>query len=387
MATFISYVKYFLIRLCFLSTIFIIFLLIKSKLFLSCQKFKILSERRQVVFIIGQGRTGSTIIGSMFNQHKDVLYLFEPLRSIELHHGIENFRNKDYSNSTLYNRETQLFLTEIMGCHYDDVSKEYLKKFEKGRFRYFSKKLINPPFCKSEKKDCLDLTSLLMNKLCNETNLRIFVKELEFRIPNTDISFLQYLSKLREKENDVYIVHLVRDPRAFLLSMKKVGWYKEKHSIREKTEEVYIKSRCLETLKNIEYFIKNNAEQSRYFLKYTVLRYEDFATNPVTIAKRLHGFVGIKFSDPVKNYVYEKTNGKKQRNFDPYTSGSRNISAVKNNWRREGNLQFIMKVQNSCRKLMTILGYNMIRNIDDLKNFNKQLLSKPLIPEAVTIHE
>ena len=323
-------------------------------------------------------------MGNIFNQHDDVLYLFEPLHSIEVKHGIENFRMID--NRTFYNRKTEGFLKDIMNCHYhNDSSDMYLKGFKKGGFRYHSRKLISPPFCEKKGKRCFDVTPKLMNEICNDTNMKIVIKELEPRIPNVNISFLHYLSELKQNENDVYIIHLVRDPRAYLLSMKNLEWYKENHTIPELTEDVYIADRCLETLNNLEYFTKYSAEQRRYFSKYAILRYEDFADNPVYTAQRMHDFVKLEFNRTIKEYVFEATSTNNNKTINPYACTARNISVIKNKWRNEENYQFILKVQKLCKKIMEKLGYDMISSKEDLKNINNTFLSKPLMSADVII--
>lgn len=314
---------------------------------LNSSEVKLNLNRRQVIFIIGQGRTGSTLLGSIFNEHEDVLYLFEPLIAVEKYHNLINFMLTNQSAQTFINLKFTQFLNDIMKCEYHEKHDGYLKALNFGQFRFHSKKLSSTPFCK---ESCGDVTAKLMNNLCSDKNLRVVIKDLEFRLPNKDLSFLQYMSKLNDHV-DVNVIHLVRDPRAYLASMMNAGWFKNQN------EDIFIKERCEETLNNIEYFTENNAKQSKSFINYKLLRFEDFADDPLHISEKIHRFLKLNFSQNVKNYISLSTSGKATTSSDPYSSSARNISSVKNGWRIKVTFDFVQKIQNSCNKLMKVLSY------------------------------
>ena len=59
------------------------------------------SNERKIVLIVGQGRTGSTLLGDLFNNMDDFIYFFEPLRYArhlnEINTTDELYNKKSYS--------------------------------------------------------------------------------------------------------------------------------------------------------------------------------------------------------------------------------------------------------------------------------------------------
>ena len=266
-------------------------------------------KRRKVIFIVSRGRTGSTLIGSIFNEHSDVIYLFEPFRAI-----------KDTVKT--HTLKPEQALKDIMACKYNARSKVYLKKFQ--YHRSFSKALNNPPFCKSAYFNCSLVTPRLTNQLCNNTKLTIVIKELYDRLSFVYISFAQNLRPF-----DAYIIHLVRDVRANLLSLIKVGMLRK--NLHE-NDSMTIKRSCLTTPKNIKYFMKHKELGS---FKYAVLRYEDFGRNPLAVANRIHEFVHMNFNDALKKFVSNVTNTKNIiKRYRAFGTSPRNIGEVMNKWRK-----------------------------------------------------
>ena len=68
------------------------------------------SNERKIVLIVGQGRTGSTLLGDLFNNMDDFIYFFEPLRYA---------RHLNEINATDWvpnNRETFLYMQYSLSC-------------------------------------------------------------------------------------------------------------------------------------------------------------------------------------------------------------------------------------------------------------------------------
>ena len=93
------------------------------------------SNKRQVLFIVAHGRSGSTFLADIFNQHPRVFYVFEPL------HGLIANQGKGYDQYALN------FLHRIFQCDFSagNATRDF------GRFfRFYSRALSSPPFCKYE---------------------------------------------------------------------------------------------------------------------------------------------------------------------------------------------------------------------------------------------
>ena len=312
------------------------------------------SNKRNIVFIIGQARTGSTLLGDIFNQKDDVLYFFEPLRSVEVYHDISNFRLRDNSLKTLFNSKTEDFMKSILRCKYKKNQDVYLEKLDYNLFRYNSKKLSSPPFCTKFKHVCKPITSLLLNKLCLNKNLNIVVKELEFRLPNADLSFIEYISQKYGQNNRITIIHLIRDPRASFNSLKKLEWFTLNNSIYEKREDVFITERCKETMKNIDFY---GADRN---IRYKSVKFEDIATDPVQQIKAIFDFTQITFDKSIEEFVKQKTSKKDSTITDPFSTQSRDINTIKDKWKGESSKDFLEKVEHYCRNLIKRLSYEKL---------------------------
>lgn len=318
--------------------------------------------KRKVVFIVGQGRTGSSLLAEMFNQHDEFIYFFEPLRAIEHSMNFANFQNRDPTRRDFYQKEVKEFLKDIMNCQYRKQHDKYLSLLDKGSFRYNSRKLTAPPFCEGVRRNCHRINATLMNELCTNNNtLKIAIKELSFRLPNKEIRYLESLASYGK----MYLINIVRDPRAYLHSMKRLGWYFDNHKEYARREEFYLAERCVETKRNIEFGIQTLQTHS---IRYTILRYEDLSrTNITQLGNGLSRLLKLNLLDHAISYFADKTHGK-NNNGDPYSTNSRNIVKAINNWRNKVNFAFVRKVQYTCDDVMRLLGYVIITDEAMLRN-------------------
>ena len=317
--------------------------------------FGLKNPARKAFFVIGQGRTGTTLIGDFFNEREDVVYFFEPLRTVELYLNKIYFRMNNTEERFEYNRIANRFLGNLVNCKFDKFDDELLKFHEVGQFRYRSKKLTGGHFCTPE--HCPVLTASALNQYCEKNpHLNIVIKELEFRIPDADIT------KLFRRYDRDFVLHLVRDPRAFLSSVKKLKWFLPYHAEVAKRENTFLYERCRETGNNIvkmHNVFKTNLEFPRG--NYMILRYEDLADEDIIarLGLELSVFTGTDFTKTVrslmKNRNTEKVNTGAVAN--PFSTHSRRVNDSIKKWREEGDKIFISKVEHYCRELMMVLGY------------------------------
>jgi len=317
--------------------------------------FGALNPSRKAVFVIGQGRTGSTLIGDLFNKREDFIYFFEPLRAVELYLNQSYFRLKNAEERATYGRVARKFLYNLVHCKLDKFDDGILKFHEFGQFRYRSKKLTEAPFCTQE--GCTPLSAFTLNQYCQENpQLNIVIKELEFRIPDADITELwRYYYR-------VFVLHLVRDPRAFLSSVRKLQWFSSYHADVAKRENTFLYERCRETRNNIirmQTIFKIDSAFSTE--NYKILRYEDLAVSDVAVrlGLALSIFTGTDFTNTVASFMKDRNTDKVNTSAaaDPYSIYSRRISDSIRKWREEGDRVFISKVEHYCGELMTALGY------------------------------
>ncbi|MDH5716428.1 MAG: sulfotransferase [Spirochaetia bacterium] len=245
--------------------------------------------KKPVCFIVGCGRSGTTILGKLISKHKDVLYLNEPV-----HYWYAINKKTDYTD--IFGRKNgKCFLDE------NDASKREIKKFN----RLFGKKILF-----SRKK-------ILIEKLPINS----------FRI--------RFLLKLNSKAK---IIHIIRDGRAVVQSIKKISednkykifrlplnlwWgrnnYKWKTLSKEAKNKKYFSAKPdkLETFSDYGAFewitsIEEVDNMKKIIPKEQFLEiiYEDLIKNPEIIMNKILSFLNLssysKYNNIVKQMVYSK---------------------------------------------------------------------------------
>ena len=361
--------------------------------------------QRRHLFIIAQGRTGSSLLGDLIDRpsKKDFLYFFEPLRAVERYLDIAYFHLNSTNDPmyTKYHNIADRFINNLLNCRFDRDDDAILKLHDEGSFRHRSKLMTQHPFCNSSATGkgvlCESLTSKVLNQYClDHPNTNIVIKELEFRIPEASIL------RILKRREDVKVIHLVRDPRSFLVSMKRLGWLDTPGSDRE---DVFIEKRCLEIQNNIVKITrsdhgKNVARNRRtshletpllmingdseirinkksdfpkslnppILRRYKILKYEDLAqdTSGRRLGIALSEFLDLDFvADTTKFFVQKFTNKKNSSGesaANPFSTGRRNIKDFMGGWRDAKYKNYVKKIENYCRNLMVLLDYKVSQN-------------------------
>ena len=323
-----------------------------------------IADSRKRLFIIAQGRTGSSLLGDLIDSHGDFLYFFEPLRAVERHLNISYFHLKTTDSFYgEYHRIVARFMGNLLNCRLAKEDDAILKLHDKGRFRHRSKILTQDSFCTKTEgggKRCKPLTSEVMNRYClDNPNTNIVIKELEFRIPKASIP------RLMEKRFDVQVIHLVRDPRAFLLSMKRLGWLETPGSDHE---DLFIKKRCLEVQNNImsmallyhqNHRSDGSVKTKRLKSRYIIFQYEDFARDYEgrNLGRVLSAFLDLDFMNTTRRFYTAKFTQKTISHGDPFSTGQRNIKASLEAWHNPKHWEYVKKVEMTCKNLMMLLDY------------------------------
>ncbi|KAF2353604.1 P-loop containing nucleoside triphosphate hydrolase [Trinorchestia longiramus] len=156
---------------------------------------------QHVLLVSSTPRSGSTFIGELISTHESTVYFFEPLHKIKEDPCVQNPQC------------LTPYLAEKFTCSFDDD------------FLTFLKKALFAQFYSNTTRTCMQLESIAKRsclseidykKECLESNLR-FVKVIRAR--------LRDVLPLLELIPDLKIIHLYRDPRGFMNSIKKFkGW-------------------------------------------------------------------------------------------------------------------------------------------------------------------
>ena len=175
------------------------------------------------------------------------------------------------------------------------------------------------------------------------------------------------------------VVYLVRDPRGMISSRKSI-------SSKSYDNETKLSNVC----KSQRLFLE---QQTAFEKKYPMLvvRYEDFALNPILVAQKIYDYLDISFPESVKNELLEITSGnvdhKKFRSKSEllevsdhsYRYGTvRNSKKVVYKWKDNLKWEEVKVVQSACKDTMEEFGYKIFdeneysrRNSDNFSAITK----------------
>ena len=288
---------------------------------------------RKNLIILSLGRSGSSFLGSFFDNSPRVMYFFEPLQQVAMTKGTENYK------------ETYIkVIDSFMKCNFSDIGKASLSTFSGKFHRRTSKAVALLP---------QEISNPVLSKACSTYNHTV-IKILSGRVPNKTI---QTLMELFQQQNryDVKLVHLVRDPRAVMNSRVKLKWMKNHldPSFRKTVHKI-----CDEMLQNVRFGLQSPPPWLKN--RFKVLRYEDLVLNVLRVIQELYRFAGFDWSASVDEWISTLAKTTKQ---DRAYSLFKNASAAMEGWKSAPE-PFIRHVENICGDLIDFLGYEKWRNRD-----------------------
>lgn len=233
----------------------------------------------KVLFIAGAGRSGSTILGTLLGQLDGFLSVGE-LRYLWDRGILGNLRcgcEKDFRTCPLWSEAARKFLKAP-----DETIKEIVELRDHFRTRdclwHMSRRGRE-----NLQKGLADYATSLREvylSLQETTNCRIIVDSSKFPSHGYVIDLID--------EVDLYVVHLIRDPRAVAFSWRREKVYDLKESQSELLPRHSLAASALRWLvwnAIVEYLW--GSRTGRYFR----IRYEDFVLNPIRSIEQLRDFV------------------------------------------------------------------------------------------------
>lgn len=160
-----------------------------------------------VLVLSSMPRSGSTFLSDLLTNVVDSILFFEPLWKTE--------KNKQcMSNLTCVNK--QLF--DIFSCDFDEQFESWLKGYGLF-FQYFN----------DEARECIKHKNKTLKKTCvNRMELHKLCRSAPIRIVKVIRARLSWIETfLQDPLLNFKVIHLVRDPRGSLNSIRKFGWVKD----------------------------------------------------------------------------------------------------------------------------------------------------------------
>ena len=370
------------------------------------------------VLILAEPRTGSSFLGQFFNQHPGVFYLYEPLYPFSM------FQTLNYVTDRGHATLVSSFLRSLSRCSLNGFQDyfNFISHFglSSPHFRLSSKLLSSPPLCKSDVtsldnqseflKKCPPLNAKAVSLVCSSKRF-VAAKILTPRLP--EVILKELFEQLHSKaETQFKIIQLVRDPRAMVWSMIKMGLMERGILKNNNTRTEYSNKKPGSTSQPLRR--RNSATIGLNFIKhakflcnrlskdvnislhfsskrntnqYTIVRYEELASSTFTFAGKIFEFTGIDFALEVKEWLRRnKLFGRNEGSAGErsYSTSNRNITVTINSWRKSLSFLETSVIDKECAYFMQNFGYKLIDNVDVLTNISISLL-QPLRNSFYTV--
>ncbi|XP_078355232.1 carbohydrate sulfotransferase 5-like [Oculina patagonica] len=310
--------------------------------------------KRVNIVIMSYPRSGSSFLGDIFNHHPGVFYLFEPLRTVQMSYTTNSLFEFDFSSSSYQNMALE-FLEDVMNCNFSsDIFVRYLIPQD----RNSSKAMTSPPFCINGTSGmvCHKLISQELETVCKNKYNVFAAKLLTPRMPNAshDVWSKNLVQSCSSNGTcKCKIIHLVRDPRAVVNSLKSVGFFKRFKDPRRELSW-FVKKICHQMELDVKagMFIRTSLPDG-----YRLIRFEDLAQDPLSAASELFKFTGIEMFDTVMkwlNHTTRSVNGHKSA-----YSTSRDSKQVVSSWRTKMSSATVQIVEIYCGRVMRQLNYGL----------------------------
>ena len=204
------------------------------------------------------------------------------------------------------------------------------------RFRNCTSSIVNTKLFKASERELLQIKQCVgqMTRSCEDSSMLV----LKFiRLTMTDAAaLLPYFPNMK-------IVHLVRDPRAVIVS---------RNQIKAMGPEATVPKFCSRMRLNLR-------ETKRLMLedrsRVTVVHYEAMAETPLAEAKNLYSVLGINFTEKIELYIKSLTESSLKACY--YCIQRKNSSLVAAAWRNKIQPSRNTVINRECGDVMNVLGY------------------------------
>lgn len=307
------------------------------------------ARARTLVVIVGYMRSGSSLTGNLLQDHPDVFYVFEPLHDLvkkyikDMEEKFPVLRFKSERPLMAIKTEVQQLFWAWFTCDLDFIQEEnYRYHFSFFQFGLKTKFL----------QDCLTKTTntaFKYSKKCTDL-LRKNCLQSKYVVIKTIRSPLHWLYELMEEIPNMKIIHLVRDPRAVLVSQHQFGECAQPNGGMPGCSKFL----CSSMEDDVTTF---NMFEKLFPGRVTRVKYEDLATDPVATTRSLYNSIDLEFTSQTENLVINMTMAglNSTHVLDTVRPNSRDMV---DKWRTQINDRNLDIVQTICRHVMTKLAYH-----------------------------
>ncbi|XP_007938603.1 carbohydrate sulfotransferase 4 [Orycteropus afer afer] len=333
------------------------------------------------VLILSSWRSGSSFVGQVFGQHPDVFYLMEPAWHV--------WMSFTQSTALRLHMAVRDLVRSVFHCDMS-VFDAYMQPGPRRQSSLFqwetSRALCSPPACNIFPRGKI-IPQAHCKVLCNRQPFEMVEKACRSyrHVVLKEVRFFNLESLyplLRDPSLNLYIVHLVRDPRAVfssrehttleLMTDSRIVLGDKWHQLKKEDLPYHVMQTICKSQREIFEAVQllPKALQQRYLL----VRYEDLVRAPEAQTSRMYDFVGLKFLPWLQTWVQNVTQGKGLGTHAFHTD-SRNALNVSQAWRWTLPFEKVTRLQKMCSDTMHLLGYRQVTSEQQQRNLSVDFLS------------
>lgn len=302
------------------------------------------SSKKMYVILVTGFRTGSTFLGELFNQNADVLYLFEPFHQNHIKALVrDNAIHGATEENTLLEQRTAYLDQMINNCQVEWPMFGGMSLGMKCGSAEENMKRYGTPECdKADKR---------WDKQCTRRDI-VALKLIRLQ----RIQHLELVPGI--KDANVYVIHLIRDPRGTMNSRLGFGTFYlddiENLKVKPLTPEkmgIAAANLCDREWDNIQYTEKLPDWLQGRFLRVT---HDEMSLEPIKIAERVYEFLGKKIPDDMSDFLISHTTVKEKG----VLNTSRNSTEVLEKWKNNLKPDIVRAIEDKCKNVMDFMGYS-----------------------------
>lgn len=303
--------------------------------------------------LLGYHRSGSSLVGEIFNNHPDVLYFFEPMVLFPefQHNDFIPWRVRKLRNADVVLKRSAELLTQMHKCNWKQIA-DFNRNYVKNRWRTWpsfigrSRALAAEAHCdrpvdNERIKFCQpQITSI------NEKRLNAICEQKSSHVIKTVRLHVTDLLPILKHGFKVKIIYLVRDPRGVIGSRQGLG-------IRA-TASNQVRDICNDMQTNWDHAKAANLPSD--VLK--VMRYEDFVADIKGQSKKMLEFVGLDFHPRVEKFIRDTAFGRQGNNKEGgFTTFRKNPSAHIYGWKKKLSPNEVYVIEKYCSSYIEAIGF------------------------------
>ena len=323
------------------------------------------------IIVLSLHRSGSSLTGEMLGRHPAVYYVYEPFQLYPF--GLAH-------KQAHINRVGEAMLRHVLHCRFTPLINN-TKGFHKEAARRI-KQFANRVFCQSfnAKPRTKPVTS---NSSAHRAPKEFNCGNLNFTdigdacqerpaVATKLVTVTNLSSIVSMVKEGVKVLHLVRDPRGQLESIKAIGGSLDMYSKLTITERA--KKVCNILREGIKISTDLIGSSINFRDNYRRVRFEDILRQPLRYSHKIYQFVGIPEHPAVSSWLRTATTkeGEGQR---PVMTSYHKVWS----WRTRISFDHNYIIESVCKNVLSDLGYIETKSEQQLRDLDKSLHGIPRI--------